>query len=269
MEKYNIFHSPFSHTSSSTWYKKSNNIIWENNVKKNNISFYVDYNSIDQGIIDKNDGKKKFLWILESPVINIDFENKIKLNLNEILETYELIFTYSDELIKLNDKFVFCPANGHWIDKPGVFNKTKMLSMITSSKSNSELQKFRVKFANDNKNKLDLFGSITTHIPKKEIGLNDYMFSVCIENCDYDTYFTEKILDCFATGTIPIYKGTKKIVNHFNPEGILFLDDLNIDNLTSDIYYSKVDAINENFDRVRELYVLEDFIYNKYLKNKF
>ena len=44
------------------------------------------------------------------------------------------------------------------------------------------------------------------------------MFSVCIENDVYDTYFTEKILDCFATGTIPIYKGTKNklVIQTFN-----------------------------------------------------
>ena len=31
----------------------------------------------------------------------------------------------------------------------------------------------------------------------KEVGLCDYMFSVVIENGIYETYFTEKILDCF------------------------------------------------------------------------
>jgi hypothetical protein len=105
-------------------------------------------------------------------------------------------------------------------------------------------------------------------IEKKELGLNDYMFSVCIENCEHDTYFTEKILDCFATGTIPIYKGTRKITNHFNEDGILFLDDIDIDNLNEDLYLSKIDSVIDNFERVLKYDVLEDWIYDKYIKNK-
>jgi hypothetical protein len=104
-------------------------------------------------------------------------------------------------------------------------------------------------------------------IENKEDGLKDYMFSISIENDTYDTYFTEKILDCFATGTIPIYKGTKKIVEHFNSEGIIFLDDINIDKLSPELYYSYMDAIKDNFERVKKLYTLDDWIYNKYLIN--
>ena len=98
------------------------------------------------------------------------------------------------------------------------------------------------------------------------------MFSVCIENDDSDTYFTEKILDAFATGTIPIYKGTRKITNHFNEDGIIFLDDINIEDLTPEIYYSKQTAILDNYNRVLKFNVLENWMYNqylyKYLKNE-
>ena len=63
------------------------------------------------------------------------------------------------------------------------------------------------------------------------------MFSVCIENTTHDTYFTEKILDCFATGTLPIYKGTKNITKYFDGNGILFLDEININELTPELYF--------------------------------
>ena len=59
----------------------------------------------------------------------------------------------------------------------------------------------------------------------KEDGLCDYMFSVAIENGEYETYFTEKILDCFATGTIPVYLRAPDIENHFNMDGIITLSD--------------------------------------------
>jgi hypothetical protein len=95
------------------------------------------------------------------------------------------------------------------------------------------------------------------------------MFSVCVENDVYDTYFTEKILDSFATGTIPIYKGTKKVINHFNENGILFLDDINLDELTPELYFSKLDYVKENFEKVLSLNVLEDYMFDKYLINYF
>jgi hypothetical protein len=93
------------------------------------------------------------------------------------------------------------------------------------------------------------------------------MFSVCVENDVCDTYFTEKILDCFATGTIPIYKGTKNIANHFNQNGIIFLDDISLDDLTPELYYSKMDYIKENFEKVLPFNVNEDWVYDNYLKN--
>ena len=57
---------------------------------------------------------------------------------------------------------------------------------------------------------VDLYGRGFNEIVDKEEGLCDYRFSVAIENGQYKTYFTEKILDCFATGTIPVYLGAPK-----------------------------------------------------------
>ena len=256
----------FSHAPSSTWYKKSDFITWDYGSRNNNITFYID-GDMTQGFNDKNDGRRKFLWGLESPQYNDDFINKVKNNIENVLETYELIFTYSDELLKLDPKFVFCPANGHWIEESILHNKTKLVSMICSDKQRTEQQRFRVEFANQNKEKIDVWGHLCKGIQKKEEGLNEYMFSICVENDTHDTYFTEKILDAFATGTIPVYKGTRKIVNHFNQGGILFLDDISLDDLTSDLYYSKIDSVIDNFDRVQDLYVLENWMYKKYLKN--
>ena len=36
---------------------------------------------------------------------------------------------------------------------------------------------------------------------------------------------TEKLTDCFACGTIPVYYGTAGVAQYFNPEGIIFLDE--------------------------------------------
>ena len=143
------------------------------------------------------------------------------------------------------------------------------MSMITSHKTMTPQQNFRVKFAKQNKSKFDLYGVGFNHIKNKNSGLDDYMFSVAIENATYDTYFTEKITDCFAAKTIPIYKGTKKINKFFNEKGIIFLEDINndISTITAELYEDKLEYVEDNFNRVKEFDILDDWIYNKYIKN--
>ena len=264
--KINCLSSNFSHDFGSTAGKKPKNITWEYFTKNNSISVYID-NDVVKGIHDKNDGKLKFLWILESRFFSNNCIDFIKSNLSQVLDTYELIFTHNLELISLNDKFVWSPANGTWIKE---FNdsieKSKKTSMILSSKMMTENQIKRIEFARLNSSNLDLFGIGFKPIEIKELGLNEYHFSVCFENDIYDTYFTEKILDCFATKTIPVYSGTRKISEHFNDKSIIFLDDLDdIKNLNLDFYYQNLDSINENFELSKEYDILDDWIYNNIL----
>ena len=80
----------------------------------------------------------------------------------------------------------------------------------------------------------------------------------------FKTYFTEKLLDCFATGTIPVYLGAPDIGDHFNKDGIIDLTEEF--EVSEEIYYSKMDAIKENLEKAKEIEVLEDFIYRRYLQ---
>jgi hypothetical protein len=137
--------------------------------------------------------------------------------------------------------------------------------MIVSSKTFTHNQSLRVNFANENKHRLDLFGRGFNPIETKEEGLNDYMFSICMENNSYDGYFTEKILDCFATGTIPIYLGSRKITNHFDENGIIFFEDFDFSKISKELYLSKMESIKINYKKVLEFLCPEDFIYEKYL----
>ena len=91
---------------------------------------------------------------------------------------------------------------------------------------------------------VDIYGQGIQYIEKKEQGLCDYMFSIAMENAKYSGNFTEKIMDCFATGTIPVYSGDPTIDKIFNPNGIITLtDDFHPSQLNKEIYYEKMDAI--------------------------
>ena len=40
----------------------------------------------------------------------------------------------------------------------------------------------------------------------------------------YETFITEKVNDCFLTGTIPIYLGAPDIGDYYNLDGIIVMD---------------------------------------------
>jgi predicted nucleic acid-binding Zn ribbon protein len=72
------------------------------------------------------------------------------------------------------------------------------------------------KLKNDSRFADHIYGRDYKFIPNKLDGLKDYMFSIVVENSIYPKYYTEKITDCFATGTVPIYYGDKSIGEDFN-----------------------------------------------------
>ena len=46
--------------------------------------------------------------------------------------------------------------------------------------------------------------------------LPEYKFCLCPENSTYDGYITEKLIDAYAGGTVPVYSGDISVVDDFN-----------------------------------------------------
>jgi len=264
--KINLVSDTFTHlTGGNKGYsvhgKESKYIEW---VKDNNTNktFYID-DTITLALNDDVIGKK-YAWLLESKYIKPSIVNEVKVNYKKYLDVFEFIFTHNQELLSLDSKFKWCPAQGFWIKEPKIYEKTKMISMISSNKAMTEGQRTRLQWVEMLEDQIDIYGRGINEIALKEEGLCDYMFSVVIENGFYESYFTEKILDCFATGTIPVYKGSPDIGKYFNKDGIIDLTE-EFD-VSEEIYFSKMDAIKENLEKAKEYEVLEDFIYLNYFK---
>jgi len=264
---YNLVGDTFTHlTNGNKGYsvhgKESKYIKWINNGNSAEGTFYID-NTINEGINDKRQGLK-YLWLLESKYIKPGLVESI-IEHKEIIEnTYDLIFTHDQRLLDLGDQYKWVPAQGFWIKEPKIYDKTKMISMISSNKKMCEGHLKRLEWVEMIGDQVDLYGRGFNEIELKEEGLCDYMFSVAIENGEYNTYFTEKLLDCFATGTIPVYLGAPDIGNHFNMDGIIILSD-EFD-ISEEIYYDKMDAIKDNLERAKKMEILEDFIWENYLQ---
>lgn len=265
--KFNLVGDTFTHlTGGNKGYsvhgKESKYVEW---VRDNSIgeTFYVD-DTISQAFNDTIGGKK-YAWILESKYIKSRIVEDVERNLQDYLNTFDIIFTHNQQLLKLDSKFKWCPAQGFWIQEPKIYKKTKMISMISSNKSMTEGQRLRLRWLEMIGDQIDVYGRGINEISLKEEGLCDYMFSVVVENGFYESYFTEKILDCFASGTIPVYMGSSDIGNYFNSEGIIPLTE-EFD-VSEDIYYDKMEAIKDNLERVQKYSVLDDWIFENHLKN--
>tara|TARA_R100000234_G_scaffold68121_1_gene41675 strand:- start:6995 stop:8029 length:1035 start_codon:yes stop_codon:yes gene_type:complete len=149
-------------------------------------------------------------------------------------EKFDHIITYDDVMIKnFPNKVWITPAGGSFIwpkHKQKIHPKTKACSYIASTKDWNPLQVFRkglLGYIGNTYGKfIDLYG--TGHRPLKDVvgkidGLADYAFSIAIENVESDYYFSEKLIDCFLAGTIPVYFGNRNLSKYFNMDGIICL----------------------------------------------
>jgi hypothetical protein len=218
------------------------------------------------GAINDTSGKPTYIWLLESKQIIPQYYQWVIDNYDFVASRVDGIFSCDKELCETYPKIQYAVTNAApWVQDRKVHEKTKLVSMIASNKQMCEGHMKRLQFVEKFKDKLDFYGRGFNEIDCKEDGLRDYMFSVGIENAVYDCYFTEKLTDCFACGTIPIFYGSRGVTKYFNEDGIIFLDDeFDLSSLTPDLYYSKMDAVKDNLERAIEFPIAEDYLYQTY-----
>lgn len=89
-------------------------------------------------------------------------------------------------------------------------------------------------------------------VPSKDSAYK-YMFCLAIENYPEKGYFTEKLVDCFASRTVPLYFGDPSIGSVFNEGGIIKIGPSDavgvINSLTEKDYLTRMNAMEENFER--------------------
>lgn len=69
--------------------------------------------------------------------------------------------------------------------------------------------------------------------------LRQYKFNIAFENSSVDGYITEKIVDAFTAGAVPIYYGDPRVAEDFNPKAFINVND-----------YPSFDAVIE---RIKEI----------------
>jgi len=212
----------------------------------------------------------KIAILIEPPVVSGYAYEFIRVH----SDLFQYIFTFDESLLSISNKFIPYTWGTPWIGKPErkIYTKDRMVSIIASSKNFAEGHRLRHEVANRYRDSMELLGNGYRAIGNKTEGLAPYRYSVTIENCKIDSYFSEKLLDCFLTGTVPIYWGCPRIADFFDPDGIIVFDtsdDLGIilKYLSVEDYERRMPAIEHNFKQVSEYEYFERRIYD-FLKDK-
>ena len=281
MKKIKIQDLNFYGQSSSSRYHVSKEIDWDRTAGKDSVVFFTD---ACLPMADLPIYKDSFCiaWILEPYAINAYPYQYVVAN----YENFDLILSHHDKFVtKMDAKGTWYPNGMSWIADEDWkdYEKSASMSIIASSKNETDGQKLRhdyigsLQYSSDPALALgvDIYGYGYNPIEHKVEALKDYRFSIAIENCRINTYFSEKLLDCFATHTIPVYCGCENIKDYFNMDGIIQVESLEdlikytrvISESGVDIYNKRSvrSAMKDNFEEAKKYRVAEDWIYQNIL----
>lgn len=287
MYKINLFDDIFSHQISSSDSLPTKFEYVKNQMEFDGITIYTD-NFIKQNIVDRVKSKINIAWLCESKSVMPYEISYIK----AIEDKYDFIFTHDRRLIEINpNKFLFViPASWrkHFPDDHVSFyeNKEKLVSFAYSNKRMTHGHNYRHRLGQILGERVDQMGTGTSKpFPQLErvLAYKDYMFTVIVENDDYDYYFSEKIMEPYWAGTIPIYWGGSHDDNQIHKvfgldlNGIITFKDTDdllyiINNLSKELYDSKISSVKRNYEILTDpIYRIgsEEYFYQKYLHNYF
>lgn len=233
--------------------------------------------------------KNKYAYFVESESI-IPEQYAIFDTHKGIEKDFDAVFTYSEKLLNTLPNAKFFPSCAEvWYGKE-VFNgvkddviqtdkayetKVKNVSMVCSNKIMTYMHKVRHNIASraQKTGLCDIYGRFNggEFMKYKSVSLKDYRFQIVVENDIKPYYYTEKIMDCFASMTIPVYYGAKKIDDYFNPDGIIKFDEKTdleklLKTLTEEEYISRLSAVKDNYYRAMKYNNIDDLLYEMYFK---
>lgn len=255
MKEINILDSNFAHhkKSSVADHQDNERFIWcRRNELVSDSCFFTDLHLRDVDRVQKP--KRKIAWLLEPRAINPGMYQWIVENNRK----FDYVLTFDKQLLDLRQNYLFYPFGVSWIRvQPEQYKKTKKFSIIASNKSMTPGHEFRKQVVEHclKRGDVDVFGRGYNEIESKEQGLDDYMFSIVMENSRADWYFSEKLIDCMLTATVPIYWGCENLHQFFDVDSILNFTSIegldNILNVVNEGVYSLLtNSIDTNISRI-------------------
>ena len=162
-------------------------------------------------------------------------------------------------LIRLKNKFDYIR------NKNLNIKKKKFCAAVISNYKSTD--KFRLKFIKElNKyKKVDMGGKYNNNVGKinnKIEFFSLYKFTIAMENSEGDGYASEKIIDSFLSGSIPIYYGDYMIDEYINPKSFILIRGEK-DMIKKINYIKKIDNNEQLYNNILK----EKILINKNISN--
>jgi hypothetical protein len=261
------------HTNS--WYIKFDSVIDDPN---RNIYFCA-----DDPYMVRPDGITEFIGIQCEP----NAISGLRDGFIEHHSKFDRIFAYDEEILKKCPNATLCVYGTTWIhpnvyDNIDILRKEPKISSVAGYKMMTNGHSFRRCLYMNQRSMsvhIDWFRSHSeplldqiTQNPilgrdKDALFLN-YQYSLTIENCRETNYFTEKLIDCLITKTIPIYYGCPNIHKWFDTTGWIILENDTIGEVESKcknlpVYEHYLDIVEDNYNRAKHYLNFVDSIFTK------
>jgi len=161
-------------------------------------------------------------------------------NLKLSQQGYPWFCGLSDDHIKLYDAYRSEPLP----------DKTKLMSVVCSSKSKKEGHRKRFEFVKQLKeifgDDLDLYGNGQNFVPDKADAIRPYKYHITIENSESPDYWSEKLADSYLEGAFPFYTGCPNISDYFSEDAYL---PINLDDLDATVATIKKAIKNQRYEQ--------------------
>lgn len=239
------------------------------------------YFCLDDPEMARPAGVTQFIGIQAEPMVISGLRDRFIKNHSN----YDIFLAHDDEILKACPKAKLYVFGSCWIS-PIIYNsidiarKLPRISSLTGWKDTTDGHNFR-RHLYFNQKSIDLpitwyrscvnvwmIEEITSNpildvsqFSKKDLFL-DYQYSLVIENNRTPNYFTEKLLDCLMTKTIPIYWGCTNIDTWFDTTGWIILETTDMNELIEKckvlpVYSENLETIHKNYESAKKYICLE------------
>lgn len=207
----------------------------------------------------------RILWMMEPPEI-VNISNSVIDKKNE----FDLILTWHENVLDNCSNAKLFPHGTCWISDFDInvrkeFSVTSLVGGKTFTKNQYIRQKLPLILPQITSIPVILFNSANNPYqgtPKIERNMspgwikNELFYSqfhIAIENTCHKNYFSEKLIDCFQTKTVPIYLGCPNIGDFFDTRGMILVDSEEdivtaCESITESTYSDMLEFINKNYE---------------------
>ena len=188
--------------------------------------------NLQQGVIEPNDKSAFNIWCTfenrRPPVSGFDLTFSFDLdNCSDTNHYLPLIYLYTN-LKKTNNSYSKHKITAEFCAQPRKLNEgffQKKTQFAASFINNPHPTRLRAINGLNKIAQVDLFGrSVDNYVADKIGTAGNYWFNICFENDLYPGYVTEKVLEAWIAGTVPLYWGIDK-GGILNPDAMINLND--------------------------------------------